>query len=79
MSTYRIRVWQEPRTSGDTKSLAAQVVRNEDDVTVGDITQVTTYADLDALAEPYGLAREHYEYLGDADAVRALLDANSAE
>jgi len=78
MSTYRIRVWQEPRTSGDATSLAAQVVRNEDDVTVGDIIQVSTYADLDTLAEPYGLTSEHYEYLGDVNAVRALLGVNSA-
>ena len=79
MSTYRIRVWQKPRTQGEPSSLAAQVVRNEDDVTVGDVTQVSTYADLDALAEPYGLTPEHYEYLGEASTVRALLNANSAE
>jgi hypothetical protein len=77
MSTYRIRVWQEPRTLGDTSSLAAQVVRNEDDATVGDVVPVLTYADLATLAEPYGMAREQYEYLGDASAVRRLLNVNS--
>ena len=45
MSTYRIRVWQE-RKLGDTTGLTAQAVRNEDDVTVGDIAQVATYAGL---------------------------------
>ena len=74
MSTYRIRVWQEPGTAGDTARLAAQVVRNEDDVAVGDITPVSTREDIAALAEPYGLTPEHYEYLGDANTVRALLD-----
>ena len=78
MSTYRIRVWQEPRTLGDTASLAAQVVRNEDDATVGDVVPVLTYADLATLAEPYGLTPEHYEFLGDASAVRGLLNVNSA-
>jgi len=78
MSTYRIRVWQEPRTPGDTTALAAQVVRNEDDVSVGEVVPVVTYADLATLAEPYGLEPEQYEYLGDANAVRALLNANSA-
>jgi hypothetical protein len=78
MSTYRIRVWQEPRTAGGTAGLRAQVVRNEDDVTIGEVTPISTYTDLAVLAEPYGLAPEYYEYLGDTNAVRALLDAASA-